>query len=185
MDHSTDGVTLYAGFILDILGEYESMRPLSDPAFALARDVLGKRPDEPVPMQTYNDICDWIEQTMGPASIRAAGRAIGARVHTQMLASGGIAEGATPVAVLKALQRAAEIMIQDPKGRGWELLEVEERRAVMRRTQTFNCVLQEGLLPALVERTPVVSVRVDHVACVRNGDDYCDYAIQWLPRLRG
>ena len=57
-----------------------------------------------------------------------------------------------------------------------------EQRAVMRRTQTFNCILQEGLLLSFVERTGVLLPKVEHKRCTRKGAEFCEYEVTWLPR---
>lgn len=58
-----------------------------------------------------------------------------------------------------------------------------EERLVMRRTQTFNCLLQEGLLLSLVERTGVLTAQVVHRSCTRKGAEFCEYEMAWKPRL--
>lgn len=183
MDESTDGVTLYAGFIFDVLAEYESMGQLCAPAFALADGIDPTQPTNQVPMAIYNQICDWIETNLGVASIREAGRAIGGRIFEQMERSGSIGLAAQPVEVLEGLKAAADVMIQDPRGRGWQIVQSDSRSCRLRRTQTFNCMLQEGLLSKLVERSAVASVEVDHVCCSRRGDTFCEYVVKWIPRL--
>ncbi len=181
MNESTRGVTLYAGFILDVLSEYDGMKRLCAPAFALAKGIDPADPAAQVPMKLYNDICDWIEENLGAASIRGAGRAIGRRVYTEMSKQGVITADSGPVAILEALVQAASMMIQDPEGRGWEILERAPRFCRMRRTQTFNCMLQEGLLTSLVQRGPVLRAGVDHERCTRLGDEFCEYRIAWIP----
>lgn len=42
------------------------------------------------------------------------------------------------------------------------------------RPRTFNCILQEGLLLSLVERTAVLMPSVSHSACTRRGDPFCE-----------
>lgn len=185
MDESTEGVTLLSGFIFDVLAEYEPMAQLCAPAFDLAADLDREQPTARVPISIYNDICEWIEHNVGTASIRDAGRAIGGRIYEQMVTSGAIGEDASPIDVLKALKVAADLMIQDPKKRGWEILEAGSRRCRMRRTQTFNCTLQEGLLRSLVERTSVLSVDVEHLRCTRRVDRYCEYTVSWVPKNQG
>lgn len=182
MNDSTEGVTLYAGFIHDVLSEYDGMRRLCAPAFGLAAHLDPARPTAEVPIQLYNDICDWIEANLGGASIRGAGRAIGRRVYTEMSRQGVITVDSGPVAILEALVQAASMMIQDPQGRGWEILERAPRFCRMRRTQTFNCMLQEGLLASLVQRGPVLRAGVEHERCTRTGHEFCEYRISWIPR---
>jgi predicted hydrocarbon binding protein len=182
MDRSTDGVTLYAGFVLDVLSEYAGMERSCAEVFAMAEGLEGKPPNSPVPMKLYNDVCDWIEKRFGAANIRQAGRAIGSRVYDQMVKFGGIDASSPPPRVMEALKQAASTMIQDPKKRGWEIVDTTSRSVVMRRTQTFNCPLQEGLLLALIERTDVVLPRVTHPRCERKGAEYCEYEVRWTPK---
>lgn len=179
MDSSTDGVTLLAGFIQDILGEYQHMRKVCAPAFELARGADKAKADEWVPIDWYNDVCRWIEQNIGAMSIRQAGIAIGGRVFEQLRTHGKL-ENPTPLSILEGLKWAASVMIRDPKGRGWEIIDHNDFSVTMRRTQTFNCPMQEGLLVALVEGTGVEGVDVDHIKCTSRGDEFCDYKLSWL-----
>ena len=152
MNNSTEGVTLDAGFVSDLLALYES-NPVARELFAIAATANATDPAARVPMQIYNDMCAWIERKLGPANLRKAGETMGARVYDRVVADGLLPKDATPVELLRELARAARVLIRDPLGRGWEVLEAGPGRAVMRRTQTFHPVLQEGLLRALVARS--------------------------------
>ena len=179
MDTSTDGVTLLSGFVLDVLTEYQHMKRVCGPAFEMAKGVEAGKADDWVSMDVYNDICTWIETNVGAMSIRQAGIAIGGRVYTNIINSGKVPEP-TPHAMMGALQWAASVMIRDPKNRGWEILESKESSVTMRRTQTFNCTMQEGLLVSLVEHTGVEGADVEHRKCTKRGDDFCEYKLSWL-----
>ena len=102
-------------------------------------------------MQTYNDICNWIENRIGPQSVRDAGAAIGSRVYDHLIAQGVVGLKPNPQQIMEGLKYAADVMIRDPKKRGWELHSVGAERLIMRRTQSFNCLLQEGLLGSLLK----------------------------------
>ena len=183
MDESTDGVTLLTGFVFDVLGEYEDTRRLCEPAFAMASKLDPNRLDDWCSIEIYNNICDWIEENVGGASIRRAGVAIGARAFANIVKEGKIEEP-TPRAMMDALAWAASVMIRDPKARGWEIVDGTATSIRMRRTQTFNCLLQEGLLLSLIEKTGVLMPSVSHVKCTRRGDDYCEYDLKWLKPTR-
>lgn len=183
MDNSTEGVTLLNGFLFDVLHEYESMRRLCRPAFEMAAGLDPARTDAWCPIDVYNKICEWIEQNIGSASIRDAGRAIGKRAYDAIIANGKLASP-TPLAIMEALCWAASNMIRDPKGRGWQIASASDGAIVMRRTQTFNCVLQEGLLLSLIERTGVLMPAVAHAACTRRGDPHCEYRLTWLSKKK-
>ncbi len=180
MDDSTTGVTLISGFIFDVLNEYRSLEhSVCQPLFAMADDYDPKTPMRPAPMALYNDVCTWVEGRLGPASLRRAGRAIGKRVSAEVVKSGVIGLTPTPSAMLNELKRVASLLIKDPRGRGWEILEDQDTRILMRRTQTFNCILQEGLLLSLVEKTGVRMPQVEHKACTRKGAAFCEYEVRW------
>lgn len=179
MDDSVEDVTLLTGFVFDVLKEYENVRRLCAPAFELARNLDPHQPRARCPITVYNNVCDWIETNVGTASIRNAGRAIGKRAYSSMVDAGKLFDP-KPQEVMEALVWAADTMIHDPKRRGWLILECTERKIIMRRTQTFNCILQEGLLLSLVERTGVLMPSVKHVRCTRIGDPYCEYVVSWL-----
>jgi len=180
LDNSTLGVTLLTGFVHDVLNEYKPMKRTCGPIFELTKDLDPTRPLEWCSMDLYNEVCDWIEKNIGPASIRKAGTAIGSRVYDMIVSQGGLT-APSPLTMLQALRHMAnEVAIKDPKKRGWEILDSSNASVLMRRTQTFNCILQEGLLVSLVERTGVAEPDVEHVHCVRRGDEFCDYKLTWL-----
>lgn len=181
MDESTDGVTLLSGFVFDVLAEFETMRGVCAPAFAMVEHLERDDPDTWVPLQLYNDVCDWLEKNVGTATIRRAGEAIGQRAFAAMVAANKIAVP-TPKTMMESLAWAASTMIQDPKGRGWQVVSSAETKLVMRRTQSFNCLLQEGLLLSLIQRCGVLMPSVAHRTCTRRGDAYCEYDLGWLER---
>ncbi len=181
MNNSTEGVNLYAGFISDLLLNYQSMETVTKRLFTLVENTDLSNPTTPVPMKLYNDMCDWIERNLGPANLRAAGEAIGARAYNQMVQSKNINPKSRPQEILQALKEVADFMIQDPLGRGWTILEMGEERAVMRRTQTFHPVLQEGLLQSLVTQSSGVKfVKVEYLKSVSKGDEFDEYEITWF-----
>ncbi|NUP12054.1 MAG: hypothetical protein HOW73_38910 [Polyangiaceae bacterium] len=179
MDNSTEGVTLLTGFVQDILAEYQHMKRVCGPAFDLAKGVDKMRPDEWCSIDIYNGICTWIEDNVGAMSIRQAGVAIGKRIAENIIVNGKMTEP-TPIKMMEALKWAASVMIRDPKGRGWEIPSSNDHSLVMRRTQTFNCMMQDGLLVSLVERTGVEGADVEHYKCTKRGDEFCEYRVTWL-----
>lgn len=180
MDNSTDGVTLMTGFVFDVLKEYEHVRRTAAPAFKMAEGLDPNKPDVYVPFDIYMNICDWVEKHIGPASVRKAGVAIGNRAFDTIVANSKMTQP-TPLGMMQALKWAASVMIKDPKGREWEILHSDSHSITMRRTLPFNCLLQEGLLSSMVERTGVQGLDVDHFKCTRRGDEFCDYKLTWIP----
>lgn len=181
MNHSTEGVTLNAGFIGDLLANYKGKENTLafKPIFEMAKGINFDDPQALAPMKLYNDMCSWIEKNLGPANLRRAGEFVGSRAYDQMVKFNFITTSSAPPDILKALVEVASIMIQDPKKRGWELVESESKRVVMRRTQTFHPVLQEGLLKSMVERTDVQFVRVTYLKSVADGDEFDEFQISW------
>jgi hypothetical protein len=179
VNHSTDGVTLDAGFVADLLALYEG-KPLARELVAMADAASLADASARVPMQLYNDMCAWIEQKLGPANLRKAGETMGARVHEHVVASGRLSADPTPVELLRELARSTRALIRDPLGRGWEILEEGAGRVVMRRTQTFHPVLQEGLLKALVARSGRPMARVRYLRSVKDGAEFDDYEVTWM-----
>lgn len=179
VDESTEGVTLLSGFLFDVLEEFHEMRGVCAPAFAMVKDLDPKATDTWVSMQLYNDLCAWLETNIGRATIRRAGEAIGRRAFSAIVEAGKL-ENPTPLAMMESLRWAASTMIRDPKERGWEIVASDDNKITMRRTQTFNCVLQEGLLLSLVEKCGVLMPSVAHRKCTRRGGDFCEYDLTWL-----
>ncbi len=179
MDTSTEGVTLYAGFLSDLLSSYVG-NPYAKRLFRFVEGIDLSDATRLVPMRTYNAMCEWIVRELGPDSLRKAGENIGRRVFDHLAATGRVSPSSTPNAILGLLKIAADTMIEDPKGRGWTVLADEPERFVMRRTQSFHPVLQEGLLKSLAERSNlIVYATVRCVRSVARGDEYDDYEISW------
>jgi len=179
MDHSTENVTLFATFINDVLKNYEDQKEEYSELFRMVEGVDLSDPFNEVPMQLYNDICAWIEENLGKYSLIRAGRNIGETVFTTLVENKMISEQARPIDVMKALKEAASQMIQDPKNRGWEILDSTEKSIIMRRTQTFNSQLQFGLLDGLVRKTGVFGIEVHYLKSVEEGNDFDEYQITW------
>ena len=179
MDESTEGVTLLSGFVFDVLTEFEHMKGVCGPVFEKTAHLDSATPEALTEMALYNDTCAWIEENVGTTNVRRAGVAIGDRAFDAIVEQNKMREP-SPLGMMEALQWAAANLIHDPKGRGWEILDSGPKAIRMRRTQTFNCVLQEGLLRSLVERTGCQSVRVTHARCTREGDEFCEYDISWV-----
>ena len=182
MDESTEGVTLHSAFILKVVEPFRDMERLCAPLFELVRPLDTALPRDPAPIALYNEVCAWIEKNLGAASVRAAGHAIGKNAFERMNREGTINEHTIPSEALGALARAVLVTIQDPKKRGWQIRENTDGHVVIRRTQTFNCVMQEGVLLAIVTATSVTLPRVEHVRCTRRGDEYCEYDVRWMPQ---
>ena len=71
MDESTDGVTLLASSVLAVVDPFRDMQRHCAALFELVRDIDPSEPDQRVPIATYNEACDWIEQNLGVASLRS------------------------------------------------------------------------------------------------------------------
>ena len=179
MDSSSEGVTLFAGFICDLLSSYVG-NPYAERLFQMADGLDLTDPTRLVPMKTYNDMCEWIVRELGPASLRKAGENIGRRVFDFMASRGQVSVSLSPNQLLAALKVAADTMIHDPRGRGWTILVSEPQRVVMRRTQSFHPIMQEGLLKSLAERSNlIVYATVRYLHRVAEGDAFDDYEVSW------
>jgi hypothetical protein len=179
MHSSCNGVTLFAGFISDLLSSYVG-NPYARGLFEMAQSYDLSQPTNLVPLQLFNNMCEWIIRELGPASLRKAGENIGRRIFDHMAAKGVVSPASTPNEILAALKVAADTMIHDPEGRGWTILVSEPQRVVMRRTQSFHPILQEGLLKSLAERSNrIVYATVQYLARAARGDVYDDYEVTW------
>jgi hypothetical protein len=70
-------------------------------------------------------------------------------------------------------------MIEDPEGRGWEILADTSVSLHMKRTQTFNSKLQFGLLEGLIQKAKVSKVKVSYLKEVSEGDEFDEYFVAW------
>lgn len=181
MDNSTDRVSVFAGFITDLLAHYQDIAATTGKGlFAIATDLDLSKPTNKVPIATYNAMCEWIVDNLGPANIRKTGSIIGARIYRQMVETKNINEDTPPVDIFRAFKQTAESMVQDPKGRGWTILDSGDNYCVLRRTHTYHPVLQEGLLKSLIQqRKGIQIVRLEYLKSVAAGDEFDDYKISW------
>jgi hypothetical protein len=180
MNHSTEGVTLYALFINDILNLYKDKKEEFAPLFQMAEGYDLSDPFNKVPMQVYNDMCSWLERELGTFNLIRVGRQIGESVYNSLKANNITNEKSTLLDYMKALVYAASTMIQDPLKRGWEIVSYDENSIRMRRTQTFNSKLQLGLLSGLVYKCKnVFGVTVDYQEKEADGAEYDIYIIRW------
>jgi hypothetical protein len=177
MDNSTEGVTLYAAFISDILRNYEDKKEQYQGLFAMAASYDLSDPFGKVPMQLYNDMCAWIEKELGKFNLIRVGRNVGETAFGSMVANGLLKEVSSPVQIMEALVTVANAMIQDPKKRGWEIVKSTKSSITMRRTQSFNRQLQLGLLDGLVRKSGVKSIKVDFTKSVDIGNEFDEYLI--------
>jgi hypothetical protein len=183
MDISTENVTLYAAFVNDVLNVYKEKPDFYGPLSRMAAGQDLTNPFNKVSMQTYNDMCNWIEQNIGKVNTKKVGREIGKTAFDAMKQHKLIGEKPTPKQVMDALVTVAAQMIQDPKKRGWEIVSSSTNSLVMRRTQTFNSSLQFGLLETLISKTAVLFPAVDLQKSVEKGDEYDEYLITWKGSL--
>jgi predicted hydrocarbon binding protein len=91
----------------------------------------------------------------------------------------GTAETPTTIEVLRALENTSRTIVSDAEGHGWDLIRHDPQTAVVRNTQETNCMLGEGLLLSLLDKTGARGVQVRQASCARHGGDHCDYEISW------
>lgn len=180
MNNSTENVTLIAAFVLDIISQYDGKPEFQNHLKKMAADYDLSDPMRHVPMQLYNDMCGWIERQIGETNAKRLGRKIGNTAYQSMIQMDLVKEGASPLELMEGLKKVAELVIIDPEKRGWEITERRRKEIVMRRTQTFNSVLQFGLLDELIRKTSVYSPKVEYAKSVANGDEYDEYSITWI-----
>ncbi len=185
MDNSTEGVTLLAGYLADVVETVKEAGHDTDGIQSIIQDYPLDNPYKQIPMEVYNAACDWVEQELGDGVIEI-GKKIGARAFDILTNNHIITEDADVSEIIEGLEIAASTTIQDPKERGWEILESQLGRIVMRRTQTFNSRLQFGLLEGLVKRCKTVdpeSISIQYLNEVAQGAEFDDYEITWRYQL--
>ena len=180
MDKSTENVTLYAGVIDDVLKNYLDKKQEYKELFDLASGYDISKPSNKIPIQVYIEMCSWIEKKLGKFNLIRIGRNIGESTYDTMLKSKMIVGKCAPIDVMKALIITAQLGVQDPKKRGWEIVSSTEKSIIMRKTQNFNSVLQIGLLDGLIRKSGVLGVMVTLQKEVNLGADFDEYLITWL-----
>ena len=185
MDHSTENVTLCAVFVSDVLNPYQDRKNDYTDLFKISQTYDLSEPFNQVPMDVYNDTCNWIESNLGKASTKRLGREIGKTVFHNLQEHKMIGAKPHPHEIMLALANVAKQMIQDPKGRGWEIIEKTDTSILMRRTQTFNSTLQFGLLESLMFKSIVFSPEITLAKSVEEDDAYDEYLITWQNSWKG
>jgi hypothetical protein len=180
MDKSTENVTLFAGVIDDVLKNYQDKKQEYKELFDLANGYDFTKPTNKIPIQVYIQMCDWIEKKLGKFNLIRIGRNIGASTYDTMLKNNMIVGKCSPLDVMKALIITAQMGVQDPKKRGWEIVSSTEKSIIMRKTQNFNSVLQIGLLDGLIRKSGVLGVVVAFSQELSRGAEFDEYLITWL-----
>lgn len=180
MDNSTEKVTLLAIFINDVLAEVEKLNVDKTPIANIIKGYDLTNPYDQIPIVVYNDLCHWVEKTLGEPIIIAVGKNIGETVYQTLKENSVIQVNSSPLDVIEGLIIAATSMIQDDKERGWEIIQANDDSIQMKRTQTFNSKLQFGLLEGLISKcASVEEVKVSYVTEVAKGNQFDEYLIQW------
>ncbi len=180
MDKSTENVTIFAGVIDDILKNYKDKQQEYKELFEIANGYDISKSSNKIPIDVYIKMCDWIEHKLGKFNLIRIGRNIGESTYETMLTKKMIVGKCPPLEVMKALIITAQMGVQDPKKRGWEIVSHTEKSIVMRKTQNFNSVLQIGLLDGLVRKSGVLGVIVTLKHEISKGAEFDDYLITWL-----
>lgn len=180
MNTSTTGVTLAAAFVNDVLELFEGNSADTQALKEMSSGLDLSDPNNQVSMEVYNEMCDYIEKQIGPANTKKLGRKIGNTAFNAMVHFNIIGSNPTPEEAMKGLATVAGTMIQDPLKRGWEILSTSDTEIIMRRTQTFNSILQLGLLLEIINKTDVKFPSVDYSKSVADGDEFDEYRISWV-----
>lgn len=180
MDNSTEGVTLLALFINDVLTEVEKLKADRNAYQFILQGYNISNPYDYVPITVYNELCTWVEANLGEKAIIQVGKNIGESVYKALIENGVINVASKPIEIIDGLVIAASSMIKDDKERGWEVINTSTNSIQMRRTQTFNSKLQFGLLEGLISKCPFVkSVNLSYVTEIQKGDMFDEYLITW------
>ena len=179
MDNSTEGVALLAAFIYDVLKEFEGQESVYPDLFEIVKDIDKNSPYSYVPMSVFNNLCQWVQDNIGADILIKIGTNVGETAYGALIENSLIEDGASPEEIMDGLSIAAGSMIQDPKDRGWELLNEKDKSLIMRKTQTFNSKLQFGVLSGLMKKSGKNGVNVSYAKEVAEGDEFDDYLISW------
>ncbi|HPD96395.1 MAG: hypothetical protein H6537_02780 [Bacteroidales bacterium] len=180
MDNSSENVTLYAWAITDILKNYQDKKQDYWELFELAKGIDLSKPNNKVPIKVYVDMCNWIEQKLGKFNLIKIGRNIGESTYQMMIENKMITVDSSPFDIMKALILTAQKGVQDPKKRGWEVIEHTEKSITMRKTQIFNTSIQLGMLDALIRKSKVFGIQVNLIKEAGKGSEFDEYSITWL-----
>lgn len=173
-----DDLTVPCGLVLDLVEECRHLGAVAQPLIKMTRHLDPQRPEDRCSLDVFNDASDWIERELGMTSVRLSGRQIGHRIFAAMRGL-GLSETPTTLQLLRQLEGASRSIVRDAEGHGWDLMRHDQLSAVMRNTQELNCILLEGVMLSLLERTSAVGCQVKQVACTRLGDDACDFELSW------
>jgi hypothetical protein len=180
MDSSIENVTLYAWAITDILKNYQDKKQDYWELFEMSKDLDLSKPTNKIPIQTYVDMCNWIESRLGKFNLIKIGRNIGESTYNVMIENKMVSDNSSPLEIMNALIITAQKGVQDPRKRGWEIVSHTEKSIIMRKTQIFNTQIQLGLLDALIRKAKVFGVKVDLHKETTKGAEFDEYIITWL-----
>ncbi len=179
MDLSTENVTLYAVFITDVLKEFDAQDTKNQGLFEMVEDYELDDPYIPVPIELYNNMCDWVYKYHGKEKLLDVGKNVGQTAYGSLIENHIIQADASPTEIIEGLAIAAGSLIQDEKNRGWEILASTDHSISLRRTQTFNRTLQFGLLKSIIAQSDVKHIAIRYTAEVTAGGEFDEYEITW------
>lgn len=179
MNTSTEGVTLMSAFVSGII---ETLKHLGEDTTELEKivtDINLENPFDFIPIEYYNDVCNWVEENLGKEKTIQAGVFVGKTAFDSLVENGVIEESSSPFEILRGIDVAAASMIDDPEGRGIEIIEEGDNYAIMKRTQTFNSTLQVGVLEGILSKSILNNVQVEYLEQVILGAEFDIYKITW------
>ena len=179
MNNSTDGVTLYADFLISVLKNIDIQAKENHEIAAIVAKLDISDPFNTIPMDAYNTVCTLIEQNKGRDYIIEVGANVGNIAYDALVENSIVSEGDSPIEVIEGLIIAASSMIQDPLDRGWVILEHTGTSVLLRRTQTFNKTLQIGLLKSLLEKSNCSDIQIVFKNQVDAGAEFDEYYLTW------
>lgn len=115
MDRFTEGVTIFAGAIEDVLKIYADKKQDYKELFDLAKGYDISKPTNKIPIVVYTQMCDWIESKLGKFSLIRIGRNIGESTYDMMLSYRMIEGKVSPMDVMKALILTSHKGVQGPQ----------------------------------------------------------------------
>ena len=94
-------IKISALFTNAILSYYENKKSIAKPLFELLSVYQNQ---ENVPLDIYNEACDWIEDKLGTASLKLIGLEIGYMLFDTLLQNAKVAKDSHPEDVIEAFE---------------------------------------------------------------------------------
>ena len=173
--------TCPALIVRKILDQYEKASPdITKGLFQIAAKMDISNPNTQVPLNHLNELIGWIEKNLGPANLKMIGNILGETAFENLMAKKALPVKVSPKEAIEKLILVLQAIIQDPFNRYLKVVEIQDKSARVRKTQTFNNTVEIAIIESFIRKAGVNFPRTRLIRDYQKGPEYDEYEITWF-----